>query len=156
MRKPSLLLSACCAPCATVAIERLKEEYDITILYWGDNMDREEEFNKRLNELYKIWDKVIVKEYDHTGWQNQNCQRCWKLRLEYTNKIAEEQDFDFFATTLTTSPHKPADVINKIGESLSPKYLATNFKKQNGFVRSVELSKQLGLYRQNYCGCVKT
>lgn len=155
MAKPTLLLAACCGPCATVAVERLSVDYDVTALFYGDNLDSQAEFDRRLAGLYLVTDKVIVKPYDHRGWQNQNCQRCFTLRLQNALEYVEKLGFDYFATSLTTSPHKDAKLINSIGTALSDKYVPTDFKKQNGFNRSVELSKKLGIYRQNYCGCVK-
>lgn len=155
MSKPKLLLAACCGPCATVAVERLSPDYEVTCLFYGDNLDSQAEFDRRLAGLYKLTDKVIVHPYNHDAWQNQNCQRCFTLRLQNALEYAEKLGFDYFATSLTTSPHKDAKLINAIGTALSDKYLPTDFKKQNGFARSVELSKQLGMYRQNYCGCVK-
>ena len=155
MSKPKLLLAACCGPCATVAVERLSPDYDVTCLFYGDNLDSQAEFDRRLAGLYKLTDKVIVHPYHHEDWQNQNCQRCFTLRLQNALEYVEKLGFDYFATSLTTSPHKDAQLINAIGSSLSDKYVPTDFKKRNGFARSVELSKQLGMYRQNYCGCVK-
>lgn len=155
MNKPKLLLAACCGPCATVAVERLSPDYDVTCLFYGDNLDSQAEFDRRLEGLCKLTDKVIVHPYHHQGWQNQNCERCFTLRLQNALAYVEKLGFDYFATSLTTSPHKDAKLINAIGASLSDKYVPTDFKKQDGFKRSVELSKQLGMYRQNYCGCVK-
>ena len=145
-----LLLSVCCAPCATVAIERLKDEYDVTLFFWGDNLDCVEEYQKRLDATRKIADvsslPLLVAEYRPV--QPENCGHCFIRRLGAT----AGEGFPFFATTLTTSPHKDADVINDIGGRFDG-YVATDFKKKNGFARSVELSKKYGLYRQNYCGC---
>lgn len=156
MPKPRLLLACCCGPCATVAVERLMVDYDVTCLFWGNNLDSQEEFDRRLEGLYKLTDKVIVHPYDHSGWQNQNCARCFRLRLENAFEYVQKLGFDYFATSLTTSPHKPAALINEIGTSIGGnKYVPSDFKKKDGFKRSVELSKQLKMYRQNYCGCVK-
>ncbi len=156
MPKPRLLLAACCGPCATVAVERLSPDYDVTCLFFGNNLDSKAEFDRRLAGLYKLTDKVIVHPYDHNGWEVENCARCFTLRLQNALDYVEKLGFDYFATSLTTSPHKDAKLINQIGASLSPKYVPTDFKKKDGFKRSVELSKQLGMYRQNYCGCVKS
>lgn len=133
----------------------MSPDYDVTCLFYGDNLDSQAEFDRRLAGLYKLTDKVIVHPYHHEDWQNQNCQRCFTLRLQNALEYVEKLGFDYFATSLTTSPHKDAQLINAIGSSLSDKYVPTDFKKRNGFARSVELSKQLGMYRQNYCGCVK-
>lgn len=155
MTKPRLLLAVCCGPCATVAVERLAVDYDVTCLFWGDNLDSLEEFNRRLEALYKLTDKVIVHPYNHQNWEVQNCVRCVTLRLQNAFEYVEKLGFDYFATSLTTSPHKDAVMINQVGASISDKYVPSDFKKKDGFKRSVELSKQLKMYRQNYCGCVK-
>ena len=155
MSKPSLLLAVCCGPCATVAVERLAVDYDVTCLFWGDNLDSQEEFDRRLEALYKLTDKVIVHPYHHENWEVENCARCITLRLQNAYEYVQKLGFDFFATSLTTSPHKNATLINQIGTKLSDRYVPSDFKKQDGFKRSVELSKQLKMYRQNYCGCVK-
>lgn len=155
MSKPRLLLAVCCGPCATVAVERLAPDYDVTCLFWGNNLDSQEEFNRRLEALYKLTDKVIVHPYNHENWQPQNCERCVTLRLQNAFEYVEKLGYDYFATSLTTSPHKDAQLINQIGSSISEKYVPSDFKKKDGFKRSVELSKALKMYRQNYCGCVK-
>ncbi|MBQ7973993.1 MAG: epoxyqueuosine reductase QueH [Clostridia bacterium] len=155
MPKPRLLLAVCCGPCATVAVERLAVDYDVTCLFWGDNLDSLDEFNRRLEALYKLTDQVIVHPYHHENWQPQNCVRCITLRLENAYEYVQKLGFDYFATSLTTSPHKDAVLINQIGSRISEKYVPSDFKKKDGFKRSVELSKQLKMYRQNYCGCVK-
>lgn len=155
MSKPRLLLAVCCGPCATVAVERLAVNYDVTCLFWGNNLDSQEEFDRRLEALYKLTDKVIVHPYNHSDWEVENCVRCITLRLQNAYEYLQRLGFDYFATSLTTSPHKNATLINQIGANLSERYIPTDFKKQDGFKRSVELSKQLKMYRQNYCGCVK-
>ena len=155
MSKPRLLLAVCCGPCATVAVERLAVNYDVTCLFWGNNLDSQEEFDRRLEALYKLTDKVIVHPYNHSDWEVENCVRCITLRLQNAYEYLQRLCFDYFATSLTTSPHKNATLINQIGSNLSERYIPTDFKKQDGFKRSVELSKQLKMYRQNYCGCVK-
>ncbi len=180
MSKKKILLHSCCAPCSTAVIERLKADYDITIFYYNPNIYPEEEYLKRKNEEIKYikhlneTDKDLFidmldcdyeseKFYDAVkGLENEReggarCAVCFKLRLEETAKKAKEKGYDLFGTTLTVSPHKNSEIINKIGLSLSEKhkieYLESNFKKQNGYKRSVELSKENGIYRQNYCGC---
>jgi len=155
MSKPRLLLAVCCGPCATVAVERLAVNYDVTCLFWGNNLDSQEEFDRRLEALYKLTDKVIVHPCNHSDWEVENCARCITLRLQNAYEYLQRLGFDYFATSLTTSPHKNATLINQIGSNLSERYIPTDFKKQDGFKRSVELSKQLKMYRQNYCGCVK-
>ena len=179
-QKQKILLHSCCAPCSTAVIERLKDEYDIVILYYNPNIYPEEEYLKRKNEEIKYikhlneTDKDInismldcdyesekfysaVKGLENEREGGARCAVCFKLRLEETAKKAKELGFDLFGTTLTVSPHKNSEIINKIGLAISEKYnieyLESNFKKQNGYKRSVELSKENGIYRQNYCGC---
>lgn len=179
MRK-KILLHSCCAPCSTAVIERLVQDYDITILYYNPNIYPEEEYIKRKNEelkYIKIFNKkhndykisFLDCDYDKEsfygavkGLENEReggsrCAVCFKLRLEKTARLAKENNFDLFGTTLTVSPHKNSNIINAIGVSLMSEYdieyLESNFKKQNGYARSIELSKENNLYRQNYCGC---
>ncbi len=171
--KKKLLLHSCCAPCSTACIERLKEHFDLTIYYYNPNIDTEEEFNLRANEQVRYCKKVgvecVVTDYDKQSFLTASlgkekekeggarCRECFNLRLCKTAKKAKEKGFDYFATTLTVSPLKNAGLINEIGLELerlfSVKYLPTDFKKDNGYLRSITLSKENGLYRQNYCGC---
>ena len=171
--KKRLLLHSCCAPCSTACIERLKEYFELTIYYYNPNIDTEEEFNHRLKEQVRYCEKVgidcIESEYDKQsflsvakGKENEKeggarCRECFYLRLKATAQKAKEKGFDYFATTLTVSPLKNACLINEIGVQLenefSVKYLVTDFKKDNGYLRSITLSKENDLYRQNYCGC---
>lgn len=180
MDKPRILLHSCCAPCSTAVIERLKDNYEIVILYYNPNIYPEEEYLKRKNEEIKYinhlneTDKDIKismldadyeseKFYEVTkGYENEReggarCAICFKLRLEKTAKLAKENGFDLFGTTLTVSPHKNAELINSIGLAIEKetgvKFLVSNFKKQDGYKLSIELSKQNNIYRQNYCGC---
>ncbi len=180
MEKKKLLLHSCCGPCSTSVIDRLKEDYEITILYYNPNIYPEEEYLKRKLEQIKYIEILHKKEphislfmldidYDKDsfyavtkGLENEReggarCPVCFKLRLSKTAEIAKEKGFELFGTTLTVSPHKNSEIITKIGLDLEKKYnikyLAENFKKQDGYKKSVELSKENGLYRQNYCGC---
>ncbi len=179
MEKKKILLQSCCAPCSTAVIERLAEEFDITILYYNPNIYPEEEYLRRKNEelkyidIYnsKSEDKIKFLDCDYEsdefyartkGFENEReggarCAICFRLRLEKTAKLAKSNGFDIFGTTLTVSPHKNAEIINAIGKELQREfdidYLESNFKKQNGYKRSVELAKENDLYRQNYCGC---
>ena len=168
-----LLLHSCCAPCSTTCIERLKEHLDITVFYYNPNIDTEAEFNLRANEQKRYCQKVsvncIISDYDKKaflekvkGLENEveggkRCEKCFYLRLKKTALMGKELGFDYFATTLTVSPLKNATLINKIGKEIEDecgiKYLFTDFKKDNGYLRSITLSKENGLYRQNYCGC---
>lgn len=175
----SLLVHSCCGPCSTAVLERMQEYFDIDILYYNPNLDSKEEFDRRVIEQQKVLDflnekynrnmKSIVVPYDHYeflkiayGVENEReggkrCMRCYHLRLLFAAKFAKENGYDYFTTTLSISPHKNSQVLNKIGinvgKRVGVKYLVSDFKKKNGFKRSVELSDELGLYRQDYCGC---
>jgi len=172
-----LLLHACCAPCSTACIERLIEDFDITVYFYNPNMDSKEEYEKRAEEMKRFLsvaykDKVGLITQDYlpseylnavNGLENQpeggtRCEKCFYLRLKKTAEYAQENSFDFITTTLTVSPYKNAPLINQVGESVcensAVKWLYSDFKKANGYLRSIELSKLFGLYRQNYCGCV--
>lgn len=166
--KPSLLLHCCCAPCASYCIEYLAPHFNLTALYDNPNITDEAEYRKRFAELERLCGifgvPVIDAGYDGEKFFNavkgleaepergSRCAVCFRLRLADTEKYASK--YDYFATTLTLSPLKNAELINKIGSEISDKYLPTDFKKRNGYKRSVELSAEYGLYRQNYCGCV--
>jgi predicted adenine nucleotide alpha hydrolase (AANH) superfamily ATPase len=170
MEKRKLLLSACCGPCSAAALERLNKEYKITIFFYGNNLDSEEEYTKRLNALKTVNERLndnntmIIAPYMHKdmGFAEEpeggkRCVICFYDRLTATADVATAAGFDLFATTLTTSPRKNAELINNLGEEIAKdfglRYLPTDFKKDNGFLRSVQLSKELGIYRQKYCGC---
>lgn len=175
--KKTLLLHSCCGPCSTAVIERLEPFFDITVFYFNPNITESEEYNLRLNEQKRYLtetygDKVkfaegryksveffeIAKGMEKEPEGGKRCEACFKLRLEETAKVAEEGNFDYFCSTLSVSPHKNAELINEIGknEALNKKteYLVNDFKKENGYKRSVELSTEHGLYRQRYCGCI--
>ena len=171
--KPKLLLHSCCAPCSSACIERLKEHFDLTVYYYNPNIDGEEEYDKRANEQIRLckllgvnciiekfssndfYDKVKGLEKEIEG--GSRCEKCFTLRLSKTIEFAKANGYDYFATTLTVSPLKNAKLINEIGEKLARgtglKYLPSDFKKKGGYLRSIELSKEYDLYRQNYCGC---
>lgn len=169
-----LLLHSCCAPCSTACLERLKDVFDITVLYYNPNIDEREEYEKRKAEQIRLlaqtgWAKFLDCDHDAAafaqmaqGLENEpergkRCYACYALRLEKTALLAKENGFSWFATTLTLSPYKNAEWLNEIGEKVGDRYglnyLFTDFKKQGGYYRSVELSKQYGLYRQDFCGC---
>lgn len=172
--KPKLLLHSCCAPCSTSCIERLKEDFELTVYYYNPNIDTAEEYAKRLEEQIRFCSHasvpVIAEEYAPQdfyeaviGLENQpeggaRCARCFEIRLKKTALKAVNAGFEYFSTTLTVSPLKNAGLLNGIGEATAEKYgvkfLPSDFKKRNGYKRSAELSKEYGLYRQNYCGCV--
>ena len=171
--KPTLLLHACCAPCASACIERIKDFFDLIVYFYNPNIDGEEEYYKRAHELERLCDffnvPVIVENfcakdfYDRTaGYEDapeggSRCALCFDLRLAKTADKAVENGFQYFATTLTLSPLKNAVLLNETGEKIAEekglKWLPSDFKKKGGYQRSIELSKELNLYRQNYCGC---
>lgn len=174
----SLLLHACCAPCSSAVLERLSNFFKITIIYYNPNITEEKEYLKRLEELKNFIKKLktkypiniidtrydpkefftIAKGLEKEKERGKRCYECYKLRLEETAKVAKKQGFAFFTTTLTLSPYKNTTWLNEIGEELSKKYQASylysDFKKKNGYKRSIELSKEYNLYRQDYCGCI--
>jgi len=177
--RPTLLLHVCCAPCSSYCLEYLKDFFDITVYYYNPNITDSEEFYHRLDEskrltstLSKIHDvdlKYDFGEYDDktffemvNGYENEpeggaRGDICFSMRLDNAAKKAHDGGFDYFTTSLTISPMKSADKLNKIGEACGNKYgvkfLPSDFKKKNGYKRSVELSKEFDLYRQDYCGC---
>lgn len=169
--KKRLLLHCCCAPCSSACLERLKDFFNITVLFYNPNIGGEEYF-KRKEELKRLIEKtgwadfcdcdreeskflLAAKGLENCKEGGERCKACFKLRLEKTAEIAECGGYDYFTTTLTLSPLKNAALINEIGESLQQKakWLYCDFKKRGGYKRSLELSKEYGLYRQNYCGC---
>lgn len=173
--KPSLLLHSCCAPCSSYVIEYLRNYFNITILYYNPNISPKEEYLKRKNEqlrFIKNFDdiKFMDCDYDNDLYNNavsglehepergKRCNICFKLRLSKTAELAKNNNFDYFGTTLTVSPYKNASLINDIGKKLEIEYnikwLYSDFKKGDGYKRSIELSKQYDLYRQDYCGCI--
>ena len=173
-----LLLHACCAPCSSAVLERIANHFKISIFYYNPNITDKDEYQKRIEEIKKlitlIHPKYPVKliEGDYVpekfmemakGLENEpergkRCYKCYEMRLEETAKIAEKLGFQVFATTLTLSPHKNSNWINEIGENLNNKYnttyLYSDFKKKEGYKRSIILSKEYNLYRQDYCGCI--
>ena len=169
--KPKLLLHACCAPCASYVLAYLEKAFAITIFFYNPNIYPAEEFSKRLEEFKKfphvpiITELNLPDEFDQAvvGLEKEKeggarCFACYEQRLEKTALKAKEYHFDYFTTTLSVSPHKNAAAINQIGNKLAAAYgvsfLYSNFKKNNGFQESVRLSQELGLYRQDYCGCI--
>lgn len=169
--KSKLLLHCCCAPCSSACLERLKEFFDITVLFYNPNIENIE-YQRRKSELERLigitgWAEILDCDHDTfefysavKGLENcpeggERCKKCFELRLAKTAEVAEREGFDLFTTTLTISPLKDADLINGIGERLGKdRWLHSDFKKKNGYLRSINLSKEYGLYRQDYCGCV--
>ncbi len=176
--KPKLLLHACCAPCSSHVLEILNSEYDITVFFYNPNISTEEEYNKRLAELHRFVKeapftqdvKVVSTKYnpdefydiarglEQEAERGRRCYQCYMLRMDKTAAYAEENGYDLFTTTLSISPHKNAAWINEIGETLKERYnidyMYSDFKKKNGYLRSIQLSKEYDLYRQDFCGCI--
>ena len=174
---PRLLLHSCCAPCSSYVLEYLSNYFEITVFYYNPNIFPENEYTKRILEqqmlindmnmkhevsfLAGAYDREkfyeLAKGLEHLKEGGERCFRCYNLRLEEAARIAQDGEFDFFTTTLSISPMKNAEKLNEIGMKLGVKYgvayLQSDFKKKNGYKRSIELSKQFGLYRQDYCGC---
>jgi len=172
-----ILIHSCCAPCSTHVITYLTKYFDITILYYNPNISPKEEYEKRKQEQIKLINeiKTINKidildcDYDNekyeesiTGYEQckergERCTICFNLRLEKAAELAKKLNYDYFCSTLTVSPYKNAKLINEIGKNLESKYnikwLYSDFKKNDGYKKSIELSKIYNLYRQNYCGC---
>lgn len=167
--KPKLLLHCCCAPCSSAVIEKIKPYFDITFYYYNPNIYPEDEYVLRLNEFTKLGINVVSAEYNHQDFLNvvkgkeqekeggSRCQICIAQRLDNTFLYAVNNNFDMVTTTLTISPHKDCEFINQLGERLQEKYgikyLYADFKKQNGYLRSIQICKDLNIYRQDYCGC---
>lgn len=177
-KRPTLLLHSCCAPCSSYVLEYLSKYFKITVFYYNPNISSADEYEKRKEEQ-----KRFIKEsnfstdidfiegvYDNDRYETaikglekekeggSRCKKCYYLRLEESAKYAKENNFDYFTTTLSISPYKNAQSLNDIGKQLSDKYkidyLYSDFKKKNGYKRSIELSKIYKLYRQDYCGCI--
>ncbi len=174
MKEHNLLLHVCCATCSLHPYFLLRKEYSIKFYFYNPNIHPEKEYIKRLEgvkfvaEKYKI--PLIIGKYQEDKWFDltkslkdepeggKRCNICFKMRLEETSKMAKKENFKFFTTTLSVSPHKNANIINKIGKSIAAKnnlnFYEANFKKKDGFKKTIQKSKELNLYRQNYCGCI--
>lgn len=175
---PTLFLHSCCAPCSSYVLEYLSQYFKITVFYYNPNIYPDEEYYKRVDEQKQFinrfpaknkidfvegnFDKerfyAMAKGKENMSEGGERCFLCYQLRLREAAKYAKARNFDYFTTTLSISPHKNADKLNEIGLSLSKeygiKYLVSDFKKKNGYKRSTELSRQYGIYRQDYCGCI--
>ena len=193
--KPTLLLHACCGPCSSYVLEYLYKYFDITVVYYNPNIYPPEEYERRLDELKKLYEnfppallgkvQVVEMNYDPEDFYNavgtrenpelatepekgERCRRCYEFRLRRAFEYAAEHQFDYFCTTLSISPFKDAEKLNTIGEQLEmeahassertdekiPHWLPSDFKKKGGFKRSLEISAEYGMYRQDYCGCI--
>ncbi len=191
LEKPALLLHSCCGPCSTSVLERLADQYRITVFFYNPNITDRTEYLKRLETQIRFIEKFnstgkalesekgilnfsrveflegeynpevffqAAKNLEREPEGGQRCVECFRLRLEKTAETASLGGYQCFTTTLTVSPHKNYHIITDIGLHLAKEYkieyLAMDFKKQDGFRRSIELSKEYNLYRQNYCGCI--
>lgn len=177
-RVPRLLLHSCCAPCSSYVLEYLSNYFEITVYYYNPNIYPPSEYQKRVEEQQRLIDSMnlvhpvfmeagayepdefyrTIQGYEKEPEGGERCFRCYELRLQEAAKVALAGRFDYFTTTLSISPLKNAAKLNEIGEKLAKEYrvsyLPSDFKKKNGYKRSVELSAEYGLYRQDYCGCV--
>ncbi len=177
-RVPALLLHACCAPCSSYCLEYLSQHFSITVLFYNPNISPAEEYQKRVDEIRRLISELPAKnkisliegrylpeefyssvkglELEPEG--GKRCPVCFELRLREAALTAKKLGFDYFTTTLSISPLKDAEKLNDIGKMLSDEYgvayLYSDFKKKNGYKRSIELSREYNLYRQNFCGCV--
>lgn len=175
---PRLLLHSCCAPCSSYVLEYLSQYFAITVLYYNPNIFPEEEYRKRVDEQkrliaalpakYKISFQEgryqpeeffsVAKGLEGVPEGGERCRKCFRLRLEETARLAAEGGYDYYTTTLSISPLKNAQALNEIGQELAAvyevPYLPSDFKKRGGYQRSIELSREYELYRQNFCGCV--
>lgn len=175
---PSLLLHSCCAPCSSYCLEYLSQYFKITVFYYNPNIYPEEEYGKRVEEQKNFIEKfpakhpisfvegkyekerfyAMAKGLEDVKEGGERCFRCYEMRLRETAVLAKQMEADYFTTTLSISPLKNAEKLNEIGERLAKeygiRYLNSDFKKKNGYKRSVELSEEYGMYRQYYCGCV--
>ena len=185
--KPSLLLHACCGPCSSYVLEYLFKYFDITVFYYNPNIYPQEEYQRRLAELRKLYEtfppalegkvKVVEEAYDPEDFykavgtreepeladepeKGERCRRCYEFRLRRAFEYASAGGYDYFCTTLSISPFKDAVKLNVIGQQLEaenpsgPHWLPSDFKKKGGFKRSLEISEEYGMYRQDYCGCI--
>ena len=175
--RPHILLHSCCGPCSTTVLTFLVTYFDITVFYYNPNIEPRAEYEKRKQEQIRFIQEFnnehitfLDCDYANQDFRNKvkgleqekeggaRCAVCFKLRLEKTARLAKKLNFDYFGTTLTVSPHKNSQIINEIGALLETeygvKYLYSDFKKKDGYKKSIELSKQYHLYRQDYCGCL--
>ncbi len=170
----TLLLHSCCAPCSSACLERLKDTFHVTVLYYNPNIDEKAEYEKRKAEQIRLLEETGWAEFldcDHDGEaferiakgleeepeRGKRCYACYALRMFKTAEVAAANGYEYFATTLTLSPHKNAEWLNELGEKAGgkygTKYLFSDFKKGGGYYRSIALSKEFDLYRQDFCGC---
>lgn len=175
--KPSLLLHSCCAPCSSYVLEYLHAYFKITVFFYNPNITEKEEYNKRILEVKRLVQEMHLEDVDVVEGEHEpraffemakkwpgereggkRCYDCYKMRLFKTAELAANQGFDYFTSTLSISPHKNAAWLNELAEEAASVYgsraLPSDFKKKNGYKRSIELSAEYDLYRQDYCGCI--
>lgn len=175
-KKPSLLLHVCCGPCSSYVLEYLSNYFEIAILFYNPNIYPKEEYIRRKEEMEEFVSKAYpntkyiildynekefydaVRGYEHLGERSERCFKCYELRLKKTVEYAKENGYDYFTTSLSISPYKVSSKLNEIGSILEKEYginyLYSDFKKRNGYKRSIEISREYNMYRQEYCGCV--
>ena len=175
-KRPSLLLHACCAPCSSYVLEYLTKYFDITVFFYNPNISPENEYLHRVGEIKRLISEMcpsvnfiegryepekfyeMAKGLENEPERGARCLKCYRMRLEESALIAKKNNFDYFTTTLSISPQKDSTVLNSVGKEISEKYdipyLFSDFKKKGGYKRSIELSAQFHLYRQNFCGCI--
>lgn len=174
MTRPGLLLHTCCGPCSTTVLEQVMPDFDITLHFCNPNLDSHTEFARRLEAQQTVAEHfsvpLVIEPYESqrfsaltAGLESEpeggaRCKHCFTMRLADTAKLAKKKGFSIFGTTLSVSPHKDADLLNEIGAQLETQfgisYLSADFKKKGGYHRSAAIARELGLYRQNYCGCL--
>lgn len=176
--RPKLLLHVCCAPCSSHVLETLNGEYEITVFFYNPNITEEVEYDKRFNELTRFVSEApfatevdvvngryepevffeMARGLEEEPERGSRCYKCYEQRMREAALYAKENGFDIYTTSLSISPHKNATWLNEIGERLSKEfsvdYLYSDFKKKNGYARSIQLSKEYNLYRQDFCGCI--
>ncbi len=175
-RRPKLLLHACCAPCSSYVLEYLTQYFEITVFFYNPNISPESEYQHRVSEIQRLIREMcpsvhflegqyepkrfyeMAKGLEHEPERGERCHKCYRLRMTESALAAKSGGFDYFTTTLSISPQKDSQVLNQIGKEISETtgvpYLYSDFKKHGGYLRSIELSAQYSLYRQNFCGCV--
>ena len=175
-KRPRLMFHACCAPCSSYVLEYLNKYFEISVFYYNPNISPEEEYIHRVNEIRRLISEMcpevtliegryepekfyqMAKGLENEPERGARCLKCYRMRLEASGEEAARGGFDFFTTTLSISPQKDSAVLNQIGREVSEiygiPYLFSDFKKKGGYKRSIELSAEYGLYRQNFCGCV--
>lgn len=174
--RPKLLLHACCAPCSSYVLEYLTKYFDITVFFYNPNISPESEYLHRVNEIKRLISEMcpsvqfiegryepkkfyeMAKGLENAPERGERCLKCYRMRIEESAVIAKQGNFDYFTTTLSISPQKDSHVLNSIGKEISEiydiPYLYSDFKKKGGYKRSIELSAEFHLYRQNFCGCI--